>query len=122
MICLNCSLDLSRAVRTKQLCIKADQYFKNLISSNESRQSKNYSTGITEEETSLIPDIKTEQYEINNSEENFFEPFNYSEHCITELKPVKKTYIKNIYSRVSSKLLTKQNIEKSTGQRRSKIM
>ncbi|CAO1402578.1 unnamed protein product [Diamesa hyperborea] len=118
LICLNCSLDLSRAVRTKQLCIKADQYFKNLIS----RQSKTYSTGTNEEETSLIPNIKTEQFEINNSEENFFEPFNYSEHCITELKPVKKTYVKNIYSRVSSKLLTKQNNEKSTGQRRSKIM
>lgn len=116
-------MDLSRAVRTKQLCIKADQYFKNLISNNDkSRQSKTYSTSTTEEETSLIPDIKTEQFEINNSEENFFEPFNYSEHCITELKPVKKTYVKNIYSRVSSKLLTKQNIEKSTGQRRSKIM
>lgn len=111
-------MDLSRAVRTKQLCIKADQYFKNLIS----RHSKTYSTGATEEDTSLIPDIKTEQYEINNSEENFFEPFNYSEHCITELKPTKKTNVKNIYSRVSSTLLSKQNIEKSTGQRRSKIM
>ena len=114
-------MDLSRAVRTKQLCIKADQYFKSLISSSESRQSKTFSTGTAEEEN-LISIIKTEQYDVNNLEEDFFEPFNYAEHCITELKPVKRTYVKNIFSRVPSKLLTKQNIEKSTGQRRSKIM
>lgn len=115
-------MDLSRAVRTKQLCIKADQYFKSLISRSESKYSKIFANGTTEEETDLISEIKNEQYEFNNLEEDFFEPFNYAEHCITELKPVKKNCVKNIYSRGSSKLLTKQNTEKSTGQRRSKIM
>lgn len=117
-------MDLSRAVRTKQLCIKADQYFKSLITSIDSRQSKTFANGRTEEETSLISNIKKEQFDDNNLEEDFFEPFNYAEHCITELKekPVKKNYVKNIYSQVTSKLMTKQNAEKSTGQRRSKIM